>query len=72
MKTVYDDQDDALYVRFADDAVVESEEVRQGIVLDFDAAGRIVGIEILDAYAQVAGDVATLRTTTALPTDARS
>ncbi|WP_243985637.1 DUF2283 domain-containing protein [Methylobacterium sp. J-092] len=36
-------------MRFADAPVVESEEVRPGLVLDFDAAGRIVAVEILDA-----------------------
>ena len=33
----------------ADAAVHESEEVSDGIVLDFDDQGRVVGIEILDA-----------------------
>lgn len=28
-------------------AVVESEEVRPGVVLDFDARGRVVGMEML-------------------------
>ncbi|TXM88394.1 DUF2283 domain-containing protein [Methylobacterium sp. WL30] len=49
MKSRYDAKTDALYVRFADAPVVESEEVRPGLVLDFDAAGRIVAVEILDA-----------------------
>ncbi len=40
---------DALYVRFADTPVVESEEVSEGVMLDFDADGRIVAIEVLDA-----------------------
>lgn len=49
MKSRYDAETDALYVRFADTPVVESEEVRPGLVLDFDASGRIVAVEILDA-----------------------
>ncbi|MCJ2077003.1 DUF2283 domain-containing protein [Methylobacterium sp. E-016] len=49
MKSRYDAKTDALYVRFADAPVVESEEVHPGLVLDFDAAGRIVAVEILDA-----------------------
>jgi uncharacterized protein YuzE len=49
VKSRYDAKTDALYVRFADTPVVESEEVRPGLVLDFDAAGRIVAVEILDA-----------------------
>jgi len=49
MKTIYDPEADALYVRFADSPVVESEEVANGVVLDFDAEGRIVAFEFLDA-----------------------
>ena len=54
MKTTYDPEVDALYVRFADKPVVESEEVSAGVVLDFDAEGRIVAIELLDASKHVA------------------
>jgi uncharacterized protein YuzE len=49
MKTIYDEKADALYVRFADTPVVESEEVAEGVMLDFDANGKIVAIEVLDA-----------------------
>jgi len=54
MKTIYDSEADALYVRFADASVFESEEVADGVVLDFDAEGRIVAIELLDARKHVA------------------
>lgn len=54
MKTSYDAQADALYVRFADTPVVESEEVADGVVLDFDAEGRIVAFEVLDARKHLA------------------
>jgi uncharacterized protein YuzE len=54
MKTIYDAESDALYVRFAESAVVESEEVSAGVVLDFDADGRIVAIELLNASKHVA------------------
>jgi uncharacterized protein YuzE len=49
MKTVYDAESDALYVRFSDSPVIESEEVSDGVVIDFDAEGRIVAFELLDA-----------------------
>jgi uncharacterized protein YuzE len=64
MKAKYDKEIDALYVRFADAPVNESEEVRPGIVFDFDAEGRIVAIEILDASEHLASG-ADLRTLTA-------
>ncbi len=60
MKTLYDSEADALYVRFSASDVIESEEVRPGIVLDFDSEGRIVAIEMLNASTQVAGDLADL------------
>ena len=39
---------DAAYLRFLDTSVVESEEVAPGIILDFDAGGAVVGVEVLD------------------------
>ena len=54
MKTSYDPAVDALYVRFADASIVESEEVADGIVLDFDAEGRLVAIEVLEASKHLA------------------
>ena len=49
MNITYSSESDALYVRFSDAPVAETEEVRPGIMLDFDASGRIVAIEVLDA-----------------------
>ncbi len=54
MKTHYDAEADALYLRFADTPVSESEEVRPGIVFEFDAEGKIVAVEILDATEHLA------------------
>ena len=45
----YDPEADAAYVRFSPERVEESEEVADGIVLDYDSDGRIVGIEVMDA-----------------------
>ena len=54
MRTSYDREADALYVRFTEAPVIESEEVRPGIVLDYDAHGRIIAVEILDASEHLA------------------
>ena len=54
MKTIYDAAADALYVRFTDAPVVESEEVADGVILDFDAEGRIVAFEFLDTRKHLA------------------
>ena len=40
MKTIYDAEADALYVRFVDATIAKSEEVSEGVVLDFDVEGR--------------------------------
>jgi uncharacterized protein YuzE len=53
-KLQYDREADAFYVRFAADQIVESEEVRPGVIFDFDAAGHIVALEILDAKDKLA------------------
>ena len=45
----YDRDADAAYIRFSPDTVVESEEVADGVVLDYDRDGRIVGMEVLEA-----------------------
>jgi uncharacterized protein YuzE len=47
----YDPDANAAYIRFSPQPVEESEEVSDGIVIDFDAEGRIVGLEVLDARA---------------------
>jgi uncharacterized protein YuzE len=54
MKTTYDAEADALYVRFSETPVIESEEVSDGVVLDFDADRRIVAIELIDASKHLA------------------
>ena len=45
----YDPEADAISVRFAppDARYAESEEVAPGVVLDFDAQGRVIGVELL-------------------------
>ena len=54
MKTMYDPDTDALYVRFADAKIVESEAVAPGIVIDFDSDGRNFALEVLDARRHLA------------------
>ena len=53
MKLHFDSEADALYVRFSDQKILESEEVRPGLILDFDEEGRIVAIEMLDVRKQM-------------------
>lgn len=48
MKIEFDQQADAMYIRLRAGTVAESDEVRPGVVFDFDAEGRVLGIEMLD------------------------
>ena len=54
MRLKLDRESDALYLRLDETAVVESEEVRPGVVLDYDAADNVVGVEILNLSKRVA------------------
>ncbi|GBD86282.1 hypothetical protein BMS3Abin03_00196 [bacterium BMS3Abin03] len=47
MKIHYDQQVDALYIRLDDSDIIESEEVKEGIILDYNKQDQVVGIEIL-------------------------
>ena len=48
MKITYDREVDALYIRFKE-ATVTTKHLDEGISADYDADGRLAGIEILDA-----------------------
>jgi len=47
MKIKVDKDSDALYFRLDESKIVESEEVRPGVILDFDENDRVVGVEFL-------------------------
>ena len=47
MKLRVDKQADALYLRLDDSAIVESVEVVPGVVLDYNKAEEVVGVEML-------------------------
>lgn len=47
MKLQVDEKADALYLRLDDSRIVESEEIAPGVVLDYNEAEQVVGIEIL-------------------------
>lgn len=55
MKMHYDPEADAFSVQFAGkEAYAGSEEVAPGVILDFDADGQVIGVEILDVRARMA------------------
>ena len=48
MRIQYDPSADAMYIRLVEGVVADSDEVREGVVLDYDAAGKVLGIEVLN------------------------
>ncbi len=47
MKFEFDPQADAIYLELTEAEVEESKEIQPGIIMDYDAEGWIVGIEVL-------------------------
>ncbi len=54
MKVRFDEEADALYVRLGDSRIVDSEELRPGLIVDLDERGEVVGMEILGVAKHVA------------------
>jgi len=56
MRLKVDKENDALYFRLDEAAIVESEEVEPGVILDFNSDGKVVGIEILELSKRTPSD----------------
>ncbi len=52
MRIKVDRESDALYFRLDENRIVESEEVRPGVILDFDENDQVVGVEFLGIAAR--------------------
>jgi len=55
MKIIYDRDVNAITITFRE-TTVTSKEMQDGVFLDFDAQGRLAGIEILDARERLGGE----------------
>ncbi len=49
MRVIYDLSTDTLTIIFTDAPVAESDEDKPGVILDYDADGNLVSLEMLDA-----------------------
>jgi uncharacterized protein YuzE len=53
----YQTDDNAAYIRLSGGDILESSEVAPNVVFDYDVDGRIVGIELLNARAQLSAEL---------------
>lgn len=49
MKIEYDKEVDALYIRIQEKKVAKTRQIEEGLNVDIDEQGKIIGFEILDA-----------------------
>lgn len=55
MKVIYDKETDTLSIILRPGKVAVSDETAPGLILDYDKAGRLLSLELLDASEQVHG-----------------
>jgi uncharacterized protein YuzE len=54
VKVTYEPEVDVLRIVLSEQPVEESDEEKPGVILDYDKAGNLVGLEILDASKRIA------------------
>ena len=61
MKLSFDPETDSLYIHLNDKPGVDSDEIADGVILDFDADGSLVGIDV--QHARLRADLSRLLVT---------
>ena len=49
MRIRYDEEADVVYLRFREGKITESDEIKEGVIVDYDINGKPIAIEILNA-----------------------
>ena len=49
MKIEYDNEIDSVYIRLQEKYVDRTVEIEEGVNIDFDKSGKMIGLEVLDA-----------------------
>lgn len=49
MKIKFDEEADVVYIRFKEGKIAESDEIKEGLIVDYDEKGNPIAIEILNA-----------------------
>ena len=49
MKIKFDEESDVIYLRFKEGRIAESDEIKDGLIIDYDEEGNPIAIEILNA-----------------------
>ncbi|MEW5706360.1 MAG: DUF2283 domain-containing protein [Actinomycetota bacterium] len=55
MKVIFDSEADTLSIILRDEEIAESDEIKEGVIIDYSREGKIVSIEIVDASEQITG-----------------
>jgi uncharacterized protein YuzE len=48
MRIILDKENDALYFRLDESKIIDSEEIKPGVIVDYDENDRVVGVEFLN------------------------
>jgi uncharacterized protein YuzE len=56
MRIKIDKESDALYFRLDESRIVDSEEIRPGVILDYDENDTVVGVEFLNVSKRASMD----------------
>jgi len=53
MRIIFDPETNTLNLIFREEKIAESDEIKEGIIIDYSKDGKIISMEILDASEQI-------------------